>query len=80
MPASVTDYPLTSTLVQAPLVRIDVEPSPRNGIRKPSQLIIGKLLSVPIQAVGAVVGQVAKLLLDGLANLVDAWLLLFGNS
>jgi len=63
---SVTLCPLTSTLRQAPLVRIAVEPSPRNGLRKPSQLMVDKLFSVPSQAVGEVVGQLEP---DGLVNL-----------
>ena len=37
---SVTLCPLTSTLRQAPLVRIAVEPSRRNGLRKPTQLMV----------------------------------------
>jgi mRNA interferase MazF len=54
---SVTLCPLTSTLMEASLVRIAVDPSPRNGLRKPSQLMVDKLFTVPIEAVGAVVGQ-----------------------
>jgi mRNA interferase MazF len=54
---SVTLCPLTSSVVEAPLVRIAVAPSPRNGLRKPSQLMVDRLFSVPIQALGAVVGQ-----------------------
>jgi mRNA interferase MazF len=46
---SVTLCPLTSTLRQAPLVRIAVEPSPRNGLHKPSQLMVDKLFTVPIR-------------------------------
>jgi mRNA interferase MazF len=56
---SVTLCPLTSTLIEAPLVRIAVTPSPGNGLRKPSQLMVDKLFSVPIQALGAVVGHQA---------------------
>ena len=47
--ASVTLCPLTSTLRQASLVRIAVEPSGRNGLRKPSQLMVDKLFTVPLQ-------------------------------
>lgn len=54
---SATLCPLTSTLMAAPLVRIPVEPSPRNGLRKPSQLMVDKLFTVPMEAVGAVMGQ-----------------------
>lgn len=48
--------PLTSTLREAPLVRIAVAPSPRNGLRQPSQLMVDKLFTLPIQALGDVVG------------------------
>lgn len=40
MPIPLSLGPLTSTLRQAPLVRIAVEPSRRNGLRKPSQLML----------------------------------------
>lgn len=49
---SVTLCPLTSTLMEAPLVRIAIEASPRNGLRKPSQLMVDKLFTVPIAAAG----------------------------
>jgi mRNA interferase MazF len=71
---SVTLCPLTSTLVQAPLVRIAVEPSPRNGLRKPSQLMVDKLFTVPIQAVGEVVGQLEPQLLVDLELALRGWL------
>jgi mRNA interferase MazF len=51
---SVTLCPLTSTLMEAPLVRIAVEPSTRNGLRKPSQLTVDKLFIVPIEAVNSI--------------------------
>jgi hypothetical protein len=37
--ASVTIAPVTSTLVNAPLFRLAVEPSPRNGLRALSQVM-----------------------------------------
>lgn len=49
--------PLTSTLVEAPMVRVPVPPSPRNGLKKPSQSMVDKLFTVPLAALGAVVGQ-----------------------
>jgi mRNA interferase MazF len=35
-----------------------VEPSARNGLRKPSQLMVDKLFTVPVQAVGQLEPQV----------------------
>ena len=43
---SVTLCPLTSTLLNAPLVRIPVQPSGTNGLQKPSQLMADKLFTV----------------------------------
>lgn len=60
--------------MQAPLVRIGVEPSPRNGLRKPSQLMVDKLFTVPIQAVGAVVGQLGPQALVELDLALRGWL------
>ena len=54
---SVTLCPLTSTLLEVPLVRLDVKPSRLNGLQKPSQLMLDKLLTVPIRAIGAAMGQ-----------------------
>lgn len=71
---SVTLCPLTSTLRQAPLVRIAVEPSPRNGLHKPSQLMVDKLFSVPILAVGEVVGQLEPDVLVNLDLALRSWL------
>jgi mRNA interferase MazF len=71
---SVTLCPLTSTLRLAPLVRIAVAPSPRNGLRKPSQLMVDKLFTVPIQALGEVVGQLEPDVLTDLDLALRGWL------
>ena len=71
---SVTLCPLTSSVVEAPLVRIAVTPSPRNGLQKPSQLMVDKLFSVPIQALGAVVGQLEPQVLIELDLALRDWL------
>jgi mRNA interferase MazF len=72
--SSVTLCPLTSTLREAPLVRIAVEPSPRNGLRQPSQLMVDKLFTVPIHAVGEVVGQLEPDRLVDLDLALRGWL------
>ncbi|NDD45470.1 MAG: type II toxin-antitoxin system PemK/MazF family toxin [Synechococcaceae bacterium WB9_4xB_025] len=54
---SVTLCPITSTLVQAPLIRVPVEPSRGNGLRKSSQLMADKLFSVPAAAIVSMVGR-----------------------
>ena len=61
-------------MVEALLVRIALAPSPRNGLRKPSQLMVDKLFSVPIQALGAVVGQLEPQVLIELDLALRDWL------
>ena len=44
---SITFLPLTSELVDAPLIRIRVEPSAENGLQKPSQIMVDKTSTLP---------------------------------
>ena len=43
---TVTVLLVSGTLVDAPLIRPTVRPSPENGLRKPSQIMIDKAMSV----------------------------------
>ena len=71
---SVTLCPLTSTLLDAPLVRIQVSPNPRNGLKKASQLMADKLFTVPTTSIGAVVGVLGPDRLSALDLALRAWL------
>lgn len=55
--ATVTILLLTSTLVDAPLIRIDVAPSAENGLRKHSQIMVDKAMTVRRDRLGAPFGQ-----------------------
>jgi mRNA interferase MazF len=55
--ASVTVCPFTSNPVDAPLVRIPVEPSPGNGLDRPSDLMVDKLTTVPRSGLGERLGS-----------------------
>ncbi len=39
---AITVLPITSTLIDAPLLRILIEPNERNGLIKPSQVMVDK--------------------------------------
>lgn len=54
---SLTILPLTSELRATPLFRIDVEPDAANGLRKPSQVMVDKVQTVPREKVGAPIGR-----------------------
>ena len=72
---SVTLCPLTSTLLDATLVRIPVDPSGTNGLLKPSQLMADKLFTVTTAAaIGAVVGQLETAALAELDLALRSWL------
>ena len=71
---SVTLCPLTSTLLDAPLVRIPVSPNPRNGLKKASQLMADKLFTMPTTSIGAVVGVLAPERLGSLDLALQSWL------
>ncbi|WP_273757786.1 type II toxin-antitoxin system PemK/MazF family toxin [Bartonella sp. AU55XJBT] len=43
---SMTVLPITSTLVDAPLLRITLQPNAKNGLQKPSQVMIDKIMTV----------------------------------
>lgn len=54
---SITLCAVTTHERDAPLIRIPVLPSPGNGLRAPSHLMIDKLTTVPKQRLGVRVGQ-----------------------
>ncbi len=45
--ASITVCPLTTSSVDAPLLRIRVEPSQENGLDRPSSLMVDKITTIP---------------------------------
>jgi len=55
--ATVTVLLISSTLVDAPLIRLPVEPKAENGLRKPSQVMVDKAMTVRRDRVGAPFGR-----------------------
>ncbi len=45
--ASITVCPLTTSSVDAPLLRIRVDPSQENGLDRPSSLMVDKITTIP---------------------------------
>jgi mRNA interferase MazF len=45
-------------LVEAPLFRLTVDPTPKNGLRKPSQIMVDKIMTVRRDKVGESFGQI----------------------
>ena len=55
--AGVTVLPITGTLLEAPLLRVEVEPSAENGLTKRSQIMVDKPQTPPRGKVGAAFGR-----------------------
>ena len=55
---SMTVLPVTSDLSQASLLRIFLAPNAENGLLKPSQIMIDKIVTVPVKRLGKPFGRV----------------------
>jgi len=55
---TVTVLLVTGSLVDAPLIRQTIDPTPENGLRKNSQVMVDKAMSVRRDRVGSVIGRV----------------------
>ncbi|NGO63377.1 type II toxin-antitoxin system PemK/MazF family toxin [Rhizobium daejeonense] len=55
---TVTVLLITSTLVEAPLIRPSIEPNAGNGLSKPSQIMVDKALSVRRERIGPTIGHI----------------------
>ena len=71
--ASVTLIPVTSTLVDAPLFRLKVAPSPGNGLRALSQIMIDKVTTVARARIGKTIGHVEDDLLLQVNRAMALW-------
>jgi len=56
--ATVTVLPVTSTLINAPLLRVTVQPSAKNGLQKPSQVMVDKAVTVKHDKIGQTFGRI----------------------
>ena len=71
--ASVTVVPLTSTLVDAPIFRLTVEPSRANGLRSLSQLMIDKVTTVSRTRIAQSIGRLEDDLLLRVSRALALW-------
>ena len=56
---SITVCPLTTNLTDAPLLRLAVEPSARNGLRVVSRAMVDKITTVPKSRIGRQIGRLS---------------------
>ena len=54
---TVTVLLVSGTLVDAPLMRTTIDPTPANGLRKRSQIMVDKAMSVKRDKIGSTIGR-----------------------
>jgi mRNA interferase MazF len=54
---SVTVCPFTTNPVEAPLLRLPIDPSASNGLEQPSRLMVDKVTTVPRSSLGKRLGK-----------------------
>ena len=73
---NVTVCPLTSDLRDAPLFRLDVAPSATNGLKKASQVMIDKVVTLPVERIRPPIGRVSHSQLTQIGIALRLWLAL----
>jgi mRNA interferase MazF len=71
--ASITVVPVTSTIVDAPLFRITVEPSRGNGLRSLSQLMIDKVTTMSRTRITQSIGRLEDDLMVRVSRALALW-------
>lgn len=56
--ATVTILLVSSALIDAPLIRLTIQPTEGNGLRKPSQIMIDKAMTLKRDKLGKPIGRV----------------------
>ena len=56
--ATVTVLLISSTLVDAPLLRVSVVPDASNGLQKKSQVMIDKAMTIKREKIGSAIGRI----------------------
>lgn len=72
--ASVTVCPLTSERVDAPMFRIDVDPSAENGLKRPSQVMVDKVTSIRRDRALKIIGNLEQARLTEIERSLRLWM------
>lgn len=65
---------MSSEIVNAPLFRITVNPTPANGLVKISQIQVDKIMTIRRERVGAVIGKLDEDALVGVNRSLAVWI------
>lgn len=65
---------ITSEIRDVPLFRVTVQPSPDNGLRKTSQVMVDKIVTLPRERIGSSIGMLEPETLVQVTRLLALWL------
>ena len=72
--ASITVLPITSMVIDAAVFRVTVDPNPANGLRKVSQIMVDKLVSVRRERIGSEIGYAGDDCMVRVTRALAIWL------
>jgi len=71
---SVTILPVTGELRKAPLFRIEIAPTPDNGLKHISQVMVDKAQTVPHEKLGMVIGRLDDTTMIEINRALAVWM------
>jgi len=71
---SVSVAPVTGTIVDAPLFRLTLDPSPTNGLRSVSQIMIDKMTALRRDRIGQTIGKLDDSTMIRVNRAIALWL------
>ena len=72
--ATVTVALISSEIVQAPIFRLDIEPNEANGLSRPSQVQVDKIMSIRSEKIGSVIGELNDVMMVRVNRALALWL------
>lgn len=72
--ATVTVALISSDIIQAPIFRLDIEPSDSNGLTRPCQIQIDKIMSVRSEKIGPIIGELSDVMMVRVNRALALWL------
>jgi mRNA interferase MazF len=72
--ATVTVALISSEIKQAPIFRLDIEPNEANGLTRPSQVQIDKIMSIRSEKIGSVIGELNDVMMVRVNRALALWL------
>lgn len=71
--ASVSVCPISSTLVDAPMFRIEIQPAPGNGLKKKSQVMVDKAQPLKRERIKKRIGELAEGEMQAIGAALKLW-------